>query len=121
MSRTPSAFLLTGDGQLVEIDLPTAHTEEDREARAAVLRATLRCDRFDVVALTHRWDMWIDDEGQFNHPVNPFATVLARRFGFVYQDYHGPVLLTGGPDAEGNTMPLLRDQVTALLHTLADL
>ncbi|WP_413804302.1 DUF3846 domain-containing protein [Streptomyces sp. OE57] len=101
MPLTPSALLLACAGQLVEIDLPTAATEEESHARQAVLRATLRCDRFDVVALTTQWDMWIDDEGLFNHPVNPFATALARRFGFVYQDYHGPVLLTGGAERTG--------------------
>ncbi|MFF4482963.1 DUF3846 domain-containing protein [Streptomyces sp. NPDC001520] len=119
MPSAPSALLLTCDGQLVEIDLPTDTTEEGSDARGAVLRATLRCDRFDVVALTTQWDMWIDDEGVFNHPVNPYATALARRFGLVHQRYHGPVLLTGGADADGHTLPLLRDQMVGLFITLS--
>ena len=121
MPKIPTALLLTCDAQLVEIDLPFGHDCKSGAERRAVMRAALRCDRFDVVALTRQWDMWIDDEGLYNHPVNPAATALARRFGFTHQRYHGPVLLTGGPDAEGNTLPLLRHQVIGLLLTLADL
>ncbi|MEU9291298.1 DUF3846 domain-containing protein [Streptomyces sp. NPDC048275] len=121
MTKPPSALLLTCGAQLVEIDLPFGHDSESSAERRAVLRAALRCDRFDVVSLTRQWDMWIDDEGMYNHPVNPAATALARRFGFTHQHYHGPVLLTGGPDAEGNTLPLLRQQLIGLLLTLEDL
>ncbi|MFG3133711.1 DUF3846 domain-containing protein [Streptomyces tendae] len=121
MPRSPSALLLTCNAQLVEIDLPIGHDSESSAERRAVLRAVLRCDRFDVVALTRQWDMWIDDEGLYNHPVNPAATALARRFGLTHQRYHGPVLLTGGPDAEGSTLPLLRQQLIGLLLTLQDL
>ncbi|MCW8103543.1 DUF3846 domain-containing protein [Streptomyces tauricus] len=119
MTKPASALLLTCNTHLVEIDLPFG-TDSSAERRA-VLRAVLRCDYFDVVALTHRWDMWIDDEGQSRHPVNPAATALAQRFGFTHQRYHGPVLFTGGPDEEGNTLPLLREQLTGLLLTLQDL
>ncbi|GGT54661.1 hypothetical protein GCM10010271_68160 [Streptomyces kurssanovii] len=61
-----------------------------------------------------------DDEGLYNHPVNKLATVLAVRFGFTYQDYHGPVLLTGGADAEGDTVPLSKDKLLALLTSLEE-
>jgi hypothetical protein len=121
MAKTPSALLLTCDAQLVEIDLPFGHDDKSSAERRAVLRAALRCDRFDVVSLTRQWDMWIDDDGLYNHPVNPAATALARRFGFTHQRYYGPVLFTGGPDAEGNTLPLLRQQLIGLLLTLQDL
>ncbi|WP_260608971.1 DUF3846 domain-containing protein [Streptomyces sp. WAC 01325] len=105
----------------MEIDLPFGHDDESDAERRAVMRATLRCDLFDVVALTRQWDMWIDDEGLYNHPVNPAATALARRFGFTHQAYYGPALLTGGPDSEGNTLPLLKQQLVGLLLTLEDL
>lgn len=121
MPFIPTALLLTCDGSLVDIDLPVDLDSRTGAYRRAVLRATLRCERFDVVALTNQWDMWIDDEGMHNHPVNPGATALAQRFGFVFQLYHGPVLLTGGPNAHGNTMPLLKDQLLGLLTTLQDL
>ncbi|MET9089423.1 DUF3846 domain-containing protein [Streptomyces sp. NPDC004237] len=121
MPRPSSALLLTYNSQIVEIELPVGQDPDSGVQRRAVMRAVLRCDRFDVVALTRRWDMWIDDEGLYNHPVNPAATALARRFGYTHQPYHGSVLLTGGPDADGNTLPLLRQQLVGLLHTLQDL
>ncbi|MFE9881926.1 DUF3846 domain-containing protein [Streptomyces sp. NPDC005784] len=121
MSPSPTALLLTCTGALAEIDLPFGRDGRSSADRSAVLRATLRCERFDVVALTTQWDIWIDDDGLHNHPVNAAATALARRFGFVFQLYHGPVLLTGGPDAEGNTLPLLKEQVLGLLRTLQDI
>ncbi|GGW69849.1 hypothetical protein [Streptomyces xantholiticus] len=46
--------------------------------------------------------------------------MLAFRFGFTYQDYHGPVLLTGGADAEGETVPLSKDKLLALLTSLEE-
>lgn len=75
------------------------------------------CERVDVVALTTRYDMWIDDEGLYNHPVNPAATALARSFGFTFQPYHGPVLITGVvPD--GCTIGLTSEQMAGLLKRL---
>jgi hypothetical protein len=112
---TPTAILITPNADIVEIDLPHSSTE-----RLTVMRAILRCDRVDVVALTTRLDMWIDDEGLYNHPVNPLASALAVRHGFNFQPYHGPVLLTGGPDADGDTLPLTLDKVRALLTSLED-
>ncbi|MGW1966386.1 DUF3846 domain-containing protein [Streptomyces sp. NPDC001935] len=117
MPPSPTALLLTCTGSLAEIDLPFGRDGRSSADRSAVLR----CERFDVVALTTQWDMWIDDDGLHSHPVNVAATALARRFGFVFQLYHGPVLLTGSPDAEGNTLPLLKEQVLGLLRTLQDI
>lgn len=111
-----TAFLLTPEADVVPIALP-ASTKE----RAVVYRAVIRCRCYDVVALTTRLDMWVDDEGIYNHPVNPGATALARRYGYTWQLYHGPVLLTGGADENGDTRPLTTDQVRALLTGLLDL
>lgn len=116
MGTTPGALLLTEDWQIAEISLP-ASTQD----RLVVMRAVLRCDRVDVVALTTELDMWIDDEGLYNHPVNAPATFLARRYGFTWQPYHGPVLLTGGADADGDTLPLTRDKLMALLAAISDI
>ncbi|WP_432091425.1 DUF3846 domain-containing protein [Streptomyces sp. NRRL F-5630] len=110
------ALLITCEGAVAEIDLP----EEDKE-RATVYRSVLRCRAFDVVCLTSRLDMWLDDEGLFNHPVNPLATMLAKRHGFDHQTYHGPVLLTGSADEEGDTLPLTREQMAAHLSALLEI
>ncbi|MFJ6354804.1 DUF3846 domain-containing protein [Streptomyces sp. NPDC092046] len=83
--------------------------------------SVMRCDQVDVVALTDQVDMWLDDNGLYTQPVNPMATLLARRFGWTYQNYHGPVLLTGGADEEGETLPLDKDKVLAMRATLTDL
>ncbi|MFD7408771.1 DUF3846 domain-containing protein [Streptomyces sp. NPDC059866] len=116
MGHTPDALLITPEADIVPINLP-ANSDE----RLTVMRSVIRCDRVDVVALTSRLDMWIDDEGLYNHPVNKLATFLAIRFGFTHQQYHGPVLLTGGVDADGDTIPLTKDKAVALLTSIADL
>jgi hypothetical protein len=105
-----TAVLLTPEANIVPITLPV-----DGDDRLKVMRAVIRCDLVDVVALTSRLDMWLDDEGLYNHPVNKLATALAARHGFAWQPYHGPVLLTGGADDEGETLPLSVEQVRALL------
>lgn len=108
-----TAVLLTPQGDIVQIDLPA-----DGGDRLTVMYSVMRCRNVDVVALTDRLDMWLDDEGLYNHPVNPLATYLAVRHGFTWQKYHGPVLVTGGADADGDTLPLTADQVRALLTSL---
>ena len=108
-----TAILITPEADIVPINNP--------DHRQAVMRAVIRCDRYDLVALTTRLDMWIDDEGIYNHPVNKLATLLARRHGFNWQPYHGPVLLTGGADEDGDTLPLNEDMVRALLTSVLDI
>ncbi|MFB9558683.1 DUF3846 domain-containing protein [Streptomyces roseoviridis] len=110
------ALLITTDGDLVPVNLPG--TSRDR---LTAMYSVLRCNYVDVVRLTTQLDMWIDDEGLYNHPVNPVATLLAQRYGWTYQPYHGPVLLTGGADDNGETIPLNVDKTKALLTSLADL
>lgn len=85
-----------------------------------VMREVLDCARVDVVALTDRLDMWINEEGIYETPVNPAATALAQRFGKTRQPYHGPVLLARA-DEEGQTANLTHDQVRALLVQLDDI
>ncbi|MEU5109618.1 DUF3846 domain-containing protein [Streptomyces sp. NPDC021354] len=116
MSRTPDALLITPEADIVPINLPA-----DVESRLTVMRSVIRCDSVDVVALTSQMDMWLDDEGLYNHPVNKLATLLAFRFGFMSQKYYGPALLTGGADAEGETVPLSKDKIVALLTSIEEL
>lgn len=50
------------------------------------------------------YDMWVHDEGLIlDLPLNVFATHLSG------QGIHGPAVLTGGADNEGNTLPLDQD------------
>ncbi|MFJ2060396.1 DUF3846 domain-containing protein [Streptomyces sp. NPDC087908] len=116
MTLAPTALLITPEAEVIPVDLPG-----DSGARLTAMYSLMRCDQVDVVALTDQVDMWLDDNGFYTQPVNPVATLLARRFGRTYQDYHGPVLLTGGADDEGETLPLNRDKMLAILAALADL
>ncbi|TQK49858.1 uncharacterized protein DUF3846 [Streptomyces sp. SLBN-118] len=116
MTHTPGALLITPEADIIPVNLPA-----DTVGRLVVMRSVIRCERVDVVALTDQVDMWVDDEGLFNHPVNKLATLLAVRFGFTWREYHGPVLLTGGADAEGETVPLSKDKILALLTSLEEL
>ncbi|MFJ5120837.1 DUF3846 domain-containing protein [Kitasatospora sp. NPDC088548] len=106
------ALLITTDGDVSVIDLP--------EPDALSVSRLLECHRADVVRLTPAMDMWIDDEGYGVEPVNRPATALARRFGFIYQQYHGPALLAGYDD-QGETVPLTPDTLDALRRTLASM
>lgn len=63
--------------------------------------------------------MWLDDEGLYTQPVNPVATALARHYGFVWQPYHGPVMLCS-VDPEGASIDLDVHQLRALLTRLMD-
>ncbi len=62
----------------------------------------------DVVSLSPTLDMWVNDEGLLvGLPLNRVATTeLAAEHGHVHQVYVGPVVLTGGADAEDATRPL---------------
>ena len=108
-----TSLVIHPDGDIVEVNL------EPGADRLALMRKHLRCSMVDCVALTDRLDMWIDDEGLYTKPVNRPATALARRYGFTWQDYRGPVLLCG-VDGHGDSIDLSRDQVVGLLTHLTD-
>ncbi|ACZ32456.1 hypothetical protein Xcel_3457 (plasmid) [Xylanimonas cellulosilytica DSM 15894] len=62
---------------------------------------------FDCVGLSESLDMWVNDDGiALGLPVNVVATGIAARFGLTHQPYWGPVVFTGGPDADGASRPL---------------
>lgn len=111
MTATNAALVIYPDGDVIEIPLG--------DDSLKTMCAAIGCSLVDVVRLTSRIDMWIDDEGLYNHPVNPAATALARHYGFVWQPYHGPVVLTS-VDRDGNTLELTKDQLVALLTRLLD-
>ncbi|EDY43957.1 DUF3846 domain-containing protein [Streptomyces sp. SPB074] len=111
-----TAVLITPEGRIAEVLLPRTSQE-----RATVYRTLLRCETYGVLARTSRLDMWMDLDGLYSHPVNPLATTLAQRFGRCWQPYRGRVLLTGGTDSVGETLPLSPEQVHAHLTGLFDL
>ena len=108
------ALVLHPGGEIIEVNLNPGRSH------LPLMREHIGCRLVDVVALTDRLDMWIDDEGLYTQPVNPYATALARHHGFVWQPYHGPVLLCS-VDIDGNSSDLTRDQVCGLLAHLMDI
>jgi hypothetical protein len=108
-----AALVISVNGEVAEIDL------SQPQDTLAAMYTQLECRSVDVVRLTGQIDMWIDDEGLYTQKINPAATLLAQRYGFVWQPYHGPVLLCGVDD-EGASVNLTRDQVLAVLAALMD-
>jgi hypothetical protein len=108
-----TALVLHPDGGITEINLKPGVTH------LALMREHIGCHLVDVVALTGKIDMWLDDESLYTQPVNPLATALARHYGFTWQSYHGPVILCSVDD-EGGSIDLNAGQVRALLTRLLD-
>ncbi|MET9019245.1 DUF3846 domain-containing protein [Actinopolymorpha sp. NPDC004070] len=109
---TGNALVLAVDGTVTAITLP------DRD-RLKAMYAALGCDLVDVVSLTDKIDMWLDDEGIYNHPANPYATQLARRYGHTHQPYFGPVLLCG-VTSDGDSINLSPAQTQAAIAQITD-
>jgi Domain of unknown function (DUF3846) len=109
-----AALVIHPDGNVVEVNLNAGADH------LTLMREHLDCQLVDCVSLTQHLDMWIDDEGLFTQPVNPAASLLARRYGITWQDFHGPVLLCG-VNADGDSIDLTDDQVRGVLTHLLDL
>lgn len=109
------AVLLNVDETYEFVDLPA-----ESPARLHTMRDLLQCSAIDCVRLTSRIDMWIDDEGLYNHPVNPLATAIAVLYGYAWQLYHGPALLAGFNPDTGDTIPLDHGQLLAIAHHISD-
>jgi hypothetical protein len=108
-----AALVIHPDGRVTKIDLSQGESLE-------LMREAIGCRLVDVVQLTGWLDMWLDDEGVYTQEVNPAATVLAKSFGFVWQDYYGPVVLCGVDD-DGDSVNLTRSQIVGLLAHLQEL
>lgn len=108
------ALVIGIDGGVTELEVPA--TSHDR---LQALYAAIGCHTVDVVRLTTRLDMWVDDEGMFTQPVNLAATVLARHYGRTAQFYHGPAVIAG-LDSQGTTIALTDDQIHGVLTRLHD-
>jgi hypothetical protein len=61
--------------------------------------------------------MWLNEEGKLNGlPVNNLATALTRHIGLAPNDLIvGNVIITGGVDDEGDTLPLASGDAGALM------
>ncbi|WP_280297861.1 DUF3846 domain-containing protein [Nocardia neocaledoniensis] len=105
------SLVIQPDGEIYRINLnPGAD-------HLAQMREHLDCSLVDVVRLDESVDMWIDDEGMYNHPVNVGATLLARSYGWTHQPYFGPVLICSA-DEDGDSVDLDELAVVALLERL---
>lgn len=114
MPKDSIALLITPEGDVKELGLPDATRD-----RLQLLYQEIGCSTVDVVRLTTGIDMWVDDEFLYNfdEPNIP-ATLYARRFVPGDPVYRGPVVLTGGGDDQGETLPLTRDKLLAILRQL---
>lgn len=116
-SEPPGASLLVRvDGNVRDVHLPV----HSSVARLHHMYELIGCTTVDVVRLTTRIDMWIDDTGAYTWPPNPLATMLAHRFGRTWQPYHGAALLCSVDD-EGNSVDLNHGQLIGVLSHLADI
>lgn len=93
------ALVIRPDGTMNDIVLAANRVLDD-------LYAAIDCRSVDLVRLSQTRDMWLDDEGMYAGEVNHAATRLARAHGFVWQPYFGTVVITGGADADGNSVAL---------------
>lgn len=111
---TAAALVVSVDGTITDLPLPA-----ENGARLDALRKAIGCDLVDVVRLTTQLDMWVDDDGMFTQRPNVVATLVARRFGMVWQNYHGTVVFAGFT-RDGETVGLSRDHMYGLLTALVD-
>lgn len=109
-----ASLVVQADGTIYDIELPSGDSSDMK-------RQHIGCRLIDVLALTDRIDMWIDEEGYGVAPVNQAATALAQHYGFVWQNYHGAVVLCGVDNATGESVDLQHDQIHALLTRLLDI
>jgi hypothetical protein len=95
-----AALLVRADATVEAVALPG-------EDNLPAMYAAIGCTTVDAVEVRPGLDAWIDDEGLINgsEPNSP-ATAIARWYGAQCTDLYGPVLFTGGTDAEGNTRAL---------------
>ncbi|MFE1335889.1 DUF3846 domain-containing protein [Streptomyces microflavus] len=81
------------------------------------LLKAIGCRSVDAVGISDDLTMWLDDEGIVTGlPVNMGATALYAAHKPPHQTYHGTVVITGGTDRHGDTLPLTTDQITEIIE-----
>ncbi|MEU0311661.1 DUF3846 domain-containing protein [Streptomyces cyaneofuscatus] len=106
------ALRIQADGRFELIDWP-----QPGGGTLNTLLAAIGCRAVDAVTISTDLTMWVDDEGIVTGlPVNGGATALYAAHKPPHQTYHGTVVITGGVDSEGDTLPLTTDQITALIE-----
>ncbi|MCW8383979.1 DUF3846 domain-containing protein [Streptomyces justiciae] len=111
------ALVVKADGTFELIEWPTKSG-----TTLHTLYKAIECDRVDVVDLTTRLSMWVDDEGMCNgSDLNQYASRLYGLHQPLYQPYFGTAVFTGGLDADGETLGLDQDQALNLLTRYLDI
>ncbi|MCX4417790.1 DUF3846 domain-containing protein [[Kitasatospora] papulosa] len=109
-TQLPHALILRTDGSFEVIDWPA-------ENHLPILYAGIGCTYVDAVDISPRLTMWIDDTGLINGAlINRAATILYAIHQEPHQHYHGDVIITGGVDAEGETLGLTNDEITSIIE-----
>ncbi len=92
----------------------------DRTQLLQSLYTTIDCRYVEVVQPTETICIWVDEEGLLNRSdPNFLATLLAAELGSFGQVLRGTVVVTGGSDGAGDTLPL-SDQDLRLLEDIVD-
>lgn len=92
----------------------------DRSQLLQSLYTTIDCRYVEVVQPTETICIWVDEEGLLNRSdPNLLATLVAAELGSFPQVLRGTVVVTGGADGKGDTLPL-SEQDLRLLETIVD-
>lgn len=89
----------------------------DRSQLLQSLYTTIDCRYVEVVQPTETICIWVDEEGLLDP--NLLATLVAAELGSFPQVLRGTVVVTGGADGKGDTLPL-SEQDLRLLETIVD-
>lgn len=111
MART---ITITADGTVTTNPWPAGLLEH--------LYSEIACRSVEIVDLGDV-TVWYDDEGPYaSAPVtNELITKLLGTYGPLVSDIVGTVVLTGGADADGDTLPLDDNQAAELVRCLEQL
>lgn len=108
---TVAALRIDPDGSVHLLQL----TRSEGGSLGDALREQIGCRAFDVIA-GDGYDVWVDDEFLYrpDEEANPAAASLTVR------PVRGPIVVTGGPDATGDTTALPASALGYVLWVLGD-
>lgn len=112
------ALVIHPDGRIEKYELN--QRAADRGSVFAAIYLALDCDTIESVHLTSVIHAWFDENGVATRPVNPMATALAERHGYIHQPYFGPALICA-EDADGEPVDMTADQLQAQISTLEEI